>query len=377
MMTQELLDTDPETSPPGSQVYGFPPACFPGVPDFASGTTITLNMGQRFHADIRLARQAYYPVAIPVLNADSPGLNVTVSAQAHPGPGYSLGYNAGTHRIEGLLPNGTYLIQAKSYGPASASGQVSITISGPRLQAPDLVLNTGGVIPIEVHEEFTSEWHGYASYWNGKRRFDVRTGPWTYLRVWLEPLEDFSPTNERPSLRFPASPQDPPVLEGVSPGRYWVRYSSSHGYVQSLTSNETDLLREPLVVLAGSPAKIDLTMRDDMTQISGSVAGVRAVSDENSSIHGEFFADSPAYIYCVPLADSAGTYQEFSAQADGTFLGIEIAPGTYRVLAFSHRKPNLPYRDATAMRAYEDQGQVVTLVPGQTERLQLQLSSGD
>ena len=60
VMTQELLDTDPETNPPGSQVHGFPPACFPGVPDFGSGTTIILSMGQQFHADIRLARQAYF-----------------------------------------------------------------------------------------------------------------------------------------------------------------------------------------------------------------------------------------------------------------------------------------------------------------------------
>lgn len=371
VMTQELLDTDPETSPPGSQVYGFPPACFPGVPDFASGTTITLNMGQRFHADIRLARQAYYPVAIPVLNADSPGLNVTVSAQAHPGPGYSLGYNAGTHRIEGLLPNGTYEVQAFGFGPEPASGQVTFTISGREVNSPSMVVAPSGVIPIEVHEEFTQEWNGQSTWSNGKHTFELH-GPRIYLQMWLEPVDDFSQLG-RPFLRPPVSrPDEPLVLENVLPGAYWVRFHTSRGYVQSITSNATDLLHHPLVVTSGSPASIEVDMRDDTAQVSGAVSGVKtAVASTNQPLYG-----TTAHVYFIPLPDSAGAFQDSFAMPDGSFVST-LPPGTYRVLAFARARSNLPYRDATAMRAYEDQGQVVTLVPGQTERLQLQLSSGD
>jgi hypothetical protein len=229
VMTQELLDTDPESSPPGSQPYGFPPACFPGVPDFASGTTITLNMGQRFHADIRLARQAYYPVSIPVLNMDSAGLNINVSAQAHPGPGYSLGYNPGTHRIEGLLPNGTYEVQALGFAPVPTSGQVSFTISGRGVNSLSMAVTSSAVIPIEVHEEFTQESSNQGTWSNGKHTFEMR-GPRAYLQMWLEPVDDFSQLG-RPFLRPPVSrPDEPLVFENVLPGAYWVRVQSSRCY---------------------------------------------------------------------------------------------------------------------------------------------------
>ena len=62
---------------------------------------------------------------------------------------------------------------------------------------------------------------------------------------------------------------------------------------------------------------------------------------------------------------------------DGNFASVPIPPGAYRLLAFAHPKPDLPYRDPVAMRVYENQGQVVNLVPGQSEHFQLQLIPGD
>jgi hypothetical protein len=50
-----------------------------------------------------------------------------------------------------------------------------------------------------------------------------------------------------------------------------------------------------------------------------------------------------------------------------------MPPGVYRVLAFANQQPNLPYRDAEAMRAYESKGQVVHLSAGQKASVQLQL----
>lgn len=372
VMTQELLDTDPETNPPGSQVYGFPPACFPGVPDFASGTTITLSMGQQVHADIRLARQAYFPVAIPVLNMDSQGFNINVSAQAHPGPGYSLGYNRRTNRIEGLLPNGTFEVQAIGFGPVSSSGQVTFTVSGSAVNSPSMAVAPSTVIPVQVREEFSKEWNGGLSWSNGAHTFMVH-GPRAYLDVWLEPAEDFLQLG-RPSLRVPTSASDQSlVIENVLPGAYWVRFRTSRGYIQSLSYNGTNLLHHPLVVTSGSPASIEVTVRDDTAQISGTVAGVRTVATGRNTA----FQGVTAHIYFIPLSDSTGTFQEWFATADGHFDSMPLAPGAYRVLALARSKTNLAYRDPVAMRAYENQGQVVNLVPGQDEHLQLQLSSGD
>lgn len=373
VITQELLDTDPEDLAPGSQVYGFPPACFPGVPDFASGTTINLTAGQRFEGDIPLARQPYYSVKLPVLNAENtPGLNISVLAEAHPGPGYSLAYNPSAHRIEGLLPNGTFSIHAHAFGPLAVNGQATFTISGREVDSPSITLVADGVIPISVEEEFNSEWNNEATWSNGQRTFKL-TGPRRYLHLSLEPVEDFSQLGNPTLQPILSRPDEPLLIDKVPPGAYWIRSGTARGYIQSMTSNGADLLRHPLVVSSASPGQINITMRDDMAQIAGTISGM------NSPSSRVFVRprDAPAFVYCVPVPDSIGSFEEIMVQPDGSFGSMPMSPGAYRMLAFAHRKPNLPYRDPIAMRAYDTLGQVVNLVPGQTEHLQLQLIQGD
>ena len=69
-------------------------------------------------------------------------------------------------------------------------------------------------------------------------------------------------------------------------------------------------------------------------------------------------------------------FSPLSVSPEGKFDSQTMAPGTYRVIAFKTPQPNLPYRDAEAMRAYETKGQVVHLSPGQKTTLQLQIISG-
>ena len=53
-----------------------------------------------------------------------------------------------------------------------------------------------------------------------------------------------------------------------------------------------------------------------------------------------------------------------------------MTPGSYRVLAFANQQPNLPFRDAEAMKAYDTNGQVVHLTAGQKTKVQLQMIPG-
>jgi carboxypeptidase family protein len=377
VMTQELLDADPESLVPGGQVYGFPPSCFPGVADFTSGTAITLSAGQKLQADIPLARQPYYWVRLPVLNAEkTPGLNVSVLAQTQPGPGYSLGYNPSTHRIEGLLPNGTFRIQAHAFAPLSVNGEATFTISGHEVNSPSMTLAADGAIPISVQEQFNSEWKNESIWRIGNQTFKLN-GPRVYLHLSLEPVEDFSQLG-RPSLRPILSRADESLLiDNVPPGAYWVRFNTLRGYIQSMNSSGVDLLRHPLVVASSSPPQIDITVRDDMAQISGTVSDIKASGDSLPRRRSIVPRQLPARVYCVPLPDSNGTFQEIAVMPDGSFASVPMPPGAYRVLAFARPKPNLPYRDPVAMRVYETQGLVLNLVPGQSEHLQLPLMQGD
>jgi len=368
LVTHELMDNDPAATVPGGQLYGFPPVYYPSATDFAAASTIQLTAGQTFQADISLVRQSYYPVRIPVANGDAnTGMNITVSPQGHHGPGYSLGYNAEKQRIEGLLPNGNYLVEAAMFGPISASGAANIAVAGAPVEGPGMTLTGNSSISLHVKEEFGAmDWRGAGSMMIEGRTIRLH-GPRLYLQVRAEAADDFE-QHRGGSIRPPTGPNDDSlVIENLASGRYWLRLSSSRGYVAAATMGGVDLLHEPLVIAAGSSTAIEITMRDDNAEINGTVAGGTAGAMTNLS---------SAYVYCVPLPDSQGQFQPLEVSSEGNFGSQMMAPGTYRVIAFKSPQPNLPYRDAEAMRAYETKGQIVHLSPGQKTTLQLQIISG-
>jgi hypothetical protein len=131
-----------------------------------------------------------------------------------------------------------------------------------------------------------------------------------------------------------------------------------------------DVLRQPFSVVSGPSTPIEITMRDDTAQIDGTVTDVAAAALTSSGP-----APPQAYVYCVPLADSPGQYQPLGVSADGTFHSQAMTPGTYRIMAFKTAQPNLPYRDAEAMRAYDSAGQVVRLGGGEKVNVQSPISA--
>jgi hypothetical protein len=255
LVTQEYMDNDPITNIPGSQQYAFPPVYYPGVSDFSAASTVELTAGQEFEADISLARQPYYAIKIPVAGAEIPG-RLNVSVQGQRGPGYSLGYNAAQQAIVGLLPNGTYLVEASTFGKDSVNGSVSIRVTGARVDGPGITLAPKSSVKLDVREEFTdTSWSNSGSWSDGKRTFSFH-GPRTYLQATVENAEDLAqPQGE--SIRPPTGPNDDSlVIEDLSPGRYWLRLHTARGYIASATQGSTDLLRQPLTIGSGAAAPL-------------------------------------------------------------------------------------------------------------------------
>lgn len=373
VLTREWMDNDPETTILGGQLYGFPPVYYPSANDFAAASTIQLMAGQTVQADMALVRQPYYPVTIPVVNAEpNGGLNVTVSLQGQRGPGYSLGYNRGKNVIEGSLPNGKYLVEASSFGQNSMNGSVNLTVAGAPAEGPSMVLARNNSISVNVKEEFTStDWPAQGMTYNGRQSFatpKLRLD----LSFHVEAVEDeFAQQRGGGQLRPPTGPKDDSmVLEDLAPGRYWLRAQATRGYVASATMGGTDLLREPLVVVPGANTPIDITMRDDTAELEGTLLGLPATQPNS----GRW--SPPGFIYCIPMPGSPGQFLEISASPDGKFDYQMVAPGVYRVIAFNSQQFQFPYRDAEAMKAYETKGQVVRFAPGQKVTLQLQIIPG-
>ncbi len=372
VLTNEWMDNDPVTAVPGGQPYGFPPVFYPGAPDFGSASTITLTAGQSVQIDLPLTRQPYYAVSIPVANADeSGGMNITVSMQGHRGPGYSLGYNAGKQAIEGTLPNGSYLVEASTYGHPSLSGAVQLAVAGTPTQGPTMTMIRSASIEVRVSEDFTdTESRSTASFSSAAGPFEMH-GVRADLYPQLEQDDDFA-QQRGDYLRPPTGPNDESlVLENLSPGKYWLRANPNRGYVAAATVGTIDLLHEPLTVAAGSTGVIDIKLRDDFAEIDGTVAGI-----VTESAWPQGTAALPIFLYCVPLSDSPGQFQQLGTSSlDGKFTSNRMTPGSYRVLAFRNPQPRLPYRDPEAMKAYESMGPVVHLSPGQKTTVQVPIIS--
>jgi hypothetical protein len=383
VLTRELLDRDPLTFNPQGQLYGYPPAYSQNAPDFSSAGTIQVSAGMTGLANLTLVKQPYYRIHIPVANAlPDTGLNVNVNAAGRRGPGFSLGYNNRDQTIEGMLPNGTYTIEASSFGQSAATGLLTFTVNGAAVQGPRLVLMPNSSVKVDVKEEFTSTDNTGSVTLRVNRRVMTPRGPRRYLNINLEPADD-SERGGVGGLRNPTGPEDESlVIENVQPGRYWVRVNSSRGYAASVRSGNIDLQHQPLVVASGgSMSPIEITMRDDTAEIDGTVEGVPTSTSGAASIRVEMvgsgvsYMASPTRIYCIPLADSGGQFTEVWVSPDGSFSSPPLPPGAYRVLAFDHPQPELEYRNPEAMQAYEAKGPVVRLVSGQTEHVRLQLIS--
>jgi hypothetical protein len=397
LLTHELLDrdpltTDPLTFPPSNdprgQLFGYPPVYYQSAPDFGSAAAIHLAAGQTQTVNLSLVKQPYFRVKVPVINAPDNGVAISVYAHGRKGPGFSLGYNNADHAIEGMLPDGTYTIEASSFGSNGVTGLQTISIKGAPIDGPMMTLVSSASIPVIVKEEFTSADNPGSMTWNINGRTAVVKGPRRYLSVTLEPADDLG-RGPQLSLRDPRrAGDDALVIEGAPAGTYWVRINSSRGYPASIRSGNLDLQHQPLVIGAGGTASpIEITMRDDTAEISGTVEGVTppAPGPVNSSgasrdargwtSYTPFGGQAAAHIYCLPLADSSGQLTEIWVSPDGSFVSQGLAPGAYRLLAFDREQHELEYRNPEALRTYDSKGPVVRVVGGQKEHVQLQLIS--
>jgi hypothetical protein len=175
-------------------------------------------------------------------------------------------------------------------------------------------------------------------------------------------------------MRPRSAEDDSLVIEGIQPGRYWVRTNASRGFVASITSGTTDLRHQPLIVgLGGSSSPIEVTMRDAGADVDGTIDGV--ATSINGTEGSAASPDNSPHVYFVPLADSSGEFRDVWVSGEGKFGPQRLPPGTYLALAFDRPQPELEYGNAEAMRAYEDKAQLIRLTAGQKDHVHLQLIS--
>jgi hypothetical protein len=375
LFTGELLDRDPLTSNPRGQLFGYPPVYYPGTSDFATAAVIRLPAGETFQASLSPARREYYPVKVGIASNTS-GMHpqVEVWPQGNEGPGYSLGYNFRDGSIIGSLPNGTYTVHVATYGPTALSGMANITVAGGAVSHQIVTLSPSSSIAVSVREEFQHA-QGPSTMTVGDQfghTFTANERRPNYLQVALLPAEEVG-FQRTISLRPPTGPEDDSlVLENVTPGRYRVRVDSGAGFVSSVTSGGTDLQRQPLVVGAGAVLPpIEVTVRDDGAEVEGTVEG--AGGSETGGARMPSPGQFQGTVYFLPMDSTGGQLKQVFVFQEGKFQVPQLAPGTYRVLAFDRPQQELGYASEDVMRQYDSKAQVISVVPGQKVQLRLAL----
>jgi hypothetical protein len=383
LLTLEQLDRDPLTFDPRGQLFGYPPLYYPGASDFDTAAIIHLAPGETFQPTMSPTKRPYYPVnlgfATPLA---TPQIQIKVWPQAHPGPGYSLGYNTRDGAIEGSLPDGTYTLQAISYGPNRMAGQLNFTVAGAPATGAALTLIPGTSITIDVREEFQhtqtatspeafTRFSGISSI-SGPSAIPPNERRPNYLQISLLPDEQFG-LSSPVSLRPPSGPDDESlVIENVLPGRYRVSVNTSVGYPASITSGSTDLLRQPLVVgTGGSIPSLEITMRDDGAKVEGKIDFANVTSNPSTANNN---SNQPLGFVCLAPMDRIDDRCKIVwTGPDGTFTFQQLAPGSYHALAMDRSHPQFESLSNEILTQYESKIQVIRVAQEQKERVRLPL----
>ncbi len=374
VVTGEQMDQDRFSFVSGEQLYGYPPSYYPNAGDFETAGMIQLGAGETYQANLSVARREYYPVKIPVANMATNGMQLRVHASGHPGPGYSLGYNMMEQAIEGTLPNGNYTLEAETFGGETGStGILNFSVRGAAFEGTGMNLLPNATVHIRVREEFKNAQSGVESLPLGANGLDKavlrRRGD---VQVQLSSIEEFpSFRGDGGSRRAANAEDDELVIPNVAPGRYRVRVFGNPGYVASALSGEADLLHGELVVgLGAAVPPIEITIRDDGAEVTGTVEEAAKTSSEQ-----ELGQDGPRFmgmVYFVPVEGTVGPVQGTSINVDRTFRQEQLPPGTYRVLAFDHELSE--EASVEGMKRYQTRGEVIQVSAGQQASVRLKFT---
>jgi len=190
----------------------------------------------------------------------------------------------------------------------------------------------------------------------------------------LMPLAEFGSNEGGISQPVEGSREHSLVIPNVRPGHYRLRVESGVGFAASVLSGGTDLLRQPLVVgLGGADSPIEVTLRDDGAEVTGTVED--ATKTDRRPDQSQDFT-TQYHVYFVPVRESAGQFRQMVGGPDGSFTQEQLPPGAYRVLAFDRVQEDLAYANEEALRKFESKAQVVHVTAAQKERLRLRIIQG-
>ncbi len=371
--SDSVMDSDPATDlvEPGSARNvarsGYPGQFYPSATDLSSAARIQLQGGDDAEANLSLALEPFYTVtaSVPATGTRGTALTATVlDAQGH-ALSYPAQYDATTHTVQAILPDGSYSLRVNelstqpplaALGSAPLAGSVDFAVAGHAVSNLRIPMTQKHTLPVAV------EWMRSAS----------GTMPTGHTAVLVLLSEAGEGLHDGMVTAFAQGSWSGPLRTSAMPsGSYWVHTNISSKTLceASFTAGSTNLGREPLRIRPdGSGAPLTLTLRDDCASLTLALPGGLAVPSPG---------EEPYYtVYAVPDFDSTVDVIPLTLRPStgGSVTLQGLTPGSYHVYAFD-RPVALEYRNRNVLAALPHQGQAVTLSPGMQSNLVLEALS--
>ena len=335
-----------------SGAQGIPLVYYPVGSELAAAAPILITPGKRVEINLTLAPQPFYRVSGSI-NGYAPGQPVNL--QLRNSAGLPLPYNwrfdsaNGSFRINGV-PVGAYALHAEASDGRrnSLTATVPLTVNAD-LSGLHLILLPTVTIPIRM--SVIASRTGAERFWEQENYFPA----YVQLVARNAGLFELRYGSQQVGERGAASLE----VQNIAPGTYSVEINPNGPlYVQSAMSGTTNLLESDLSVAPGSsPQPIEITLRDDVAFLSGTV------SLENQPLSATILAFSE-HASAPPRIQP--TY------SGGNFQLSSLPPGTYKILAVDH-PDRLEYANPEAVKKYLSKAREVTLSPEQSAKIDLQL----
>ena len=309
---------------------GYTTAFYPGATDPTAAAPIILAPGQQQEVQFSLKPQPVFKIS-GIVRGYQPEMGVNIEFVDKIGEQLALPlqFDPQTGRFNTKIPAGDYTLRARAQDAREvAAADLPISVTGD-VSGVQVILGPGASIPIVVQKE--------------GQNVEAPRSLRNEIPVAVHLFSSSSPLSANDFWSAPDPQGHTIAIRNVEPGKYFVEVTTeSTWYVQSVTSGSTDLLRDELVVPAGSqiPA-IEVVLRNDGATLRGTVQ----------------FDGSPEQgtAILVPDRGSAAQAKVAPASQSGEFTFRQLAPGDYRLLAFD-RVSDLEYRDPEVLNSYLSRG---------------------
>ncbi len=318
---------------------------YPGVTDVAAATSIELVAGRdRPGTDMTMHKSPVFHLRGKVagqLSGDRSPVRALVASRSS----VYMAFNGASSPVDknsafdvSPVPAGSYyVLLIESQGTSKVLGYLSVDVTDRNVENLTLVMEPPVDVTGLIKREFTDKAASSSP--------DPSKGAPARVQISLQSVDglSFNPPNG------PTKDDDTFVLTGVTPGRYKVSvYSLPDGmYLKAIRSADQDVLKNNLTVVPGAgSAPLEVTLSAKAAKLTGTVEDSEGKSVRSATV--TLIPDPPA-------PDRGDLYKQSNTDQNGQFTLSSIAPGKYRVYAWTDLEPGNQF-DPEFLKNYESKG---------------------